>query len=199
MGWSDAAKHDVWRLFVAVDLPDEVKQRLALIRRTLQTSGWKARWTNPDIAHLTLKFIGDYPVDSIDTLRSALRESLGSARGFTIKTRSPGAFPNSRRPRVIWLGVGDAPGALARLVSTVEATTRTLGIEPDDRAFRPHLTIARVRPDESGTITDVDARFAELARADDIEFDVDHVTLYRSELGGGGPTYTVVERFDLRD
>ncbi len=199
MGQVDTAKHDVWRLFVAVDLPDEVKSRMVRIRRTLQSAGWKARWTDPDTAHLTLKFIGDFPVDSIETLRTSLRSELHSAGTFEIGTGSPGAFPNTRRPRVIWLGVADPSGSLAQVAAKIETSTRQLGIDPEERTFRPHLTVARVRPEESGTITDVDAHFAELAQSGPINFGVDHVTLYRSELRRGGPNYTVVERFELRN
>ncbi len=199
MSMIDSAKHDVWRLFVAADLPVEVKGRLEQIRRDLKSAGWKARWTNPDVAHLTLKFIGDYPVDSVEKLRSALSESLRSVRVFEVSTGSPGAFPNVRRPRVIWLGVEDRFGSLARTSASIETATRELGIEPEERAFRPHLTIARVRPEDGETITEIDARFGEFAREERIPFEVDHLTLYRSELGGAGTSYSVVERFDLRN
>ena len=93
----------------------------------------------------------------------------------------------------------DPSDSLAQIAAMIESSHVELGIDPEERPFRPHLTIARVRPEESGTITDVDARFAELARSGPIDFEVDHVTLYRSELGRGGPKYTAVERFDLRN
>jgi len=195
----DAAKPDVWRLFVAVDLPIEVKRRLEQVQRELKQASWRARWTNPENAHLTLKFIGDFAVDSVEALSSTLRESLRSEASFEIYTSAPGAFPNFHRPRVIWLGIEDRSGSLAKTANRIEVATRSLGIEPDERAFRAHLTIARVRPQDSGTITNVDKHFARIGRLDHLRFAVDHVTLYQSELNRSGPTYTVIERFELRN
>ena len=193
----DAAKHDVWRLFVAVDLPTDVKDRLVQITRALRDAGWRARWTKPETTHLTLRFFGNRPVESVAELQMVLRSVLTSETAFEVGTAEMGVFPNPRRPRVIWLGVQDGSGSLTRVARAIEVESRRLGIEPEGRPFQPHLTLARVEPDDRETIRNVDERFAELARMKPIRFDVGHVTLYRSELQRGGSIYTVVERFDF--
>ena len=198
MSSEDAAKHEVWRLFVAIDLPDDVKKRLEYIARILREAGWVARWTKPETTHLTLRFFGNRPLDSVAELRTRLRSVLMDEPVFELGTADVGVFPNSRRPRVIWLGVQDQTGTLARIARAIEAESRRLGIEPEERPFRPHLTIARLQPEDRRSVTNVDTQFAELACLRPLRFDVDHVTLYRSDLQRVGALYTVVERFDFR-
>ncbi len=142
------AKHEVWRLFIAVDLPDDVRVRLETIQKVLQTAGWQARWTEPERAHLTLRFFGNRPVESVERLEAGIRSVLTSERRFELRTAEMGVFPNWRRPRVIWLGIQDRSGALTRIAAAIESESRRLGIDPEEKPFRPHLTIARVRPEQ---------------------------------------------------
>ncbi len=191
------AKHEVWRLFIAVELPDDVRIRLEKIRRVLQSAGWQARWTRPETTHLTLKFFGNRPVDSVERLEAGIRSVLTSERRFELWTAEMGMFPNWRRPRVIWLGIQDRSGALTRIASAVELESRRLGIEPEERPFRPHLTIARVHPEQRESIQDVEEHFEQLGRLQPMRIAVNHLTLYRSDLRSNGPIYTAVERFGL--
>lgn len=197
MGSVNAATHDVWRLFVAVDLPDDVKLRLQHVRQRLESAGWQARWTRPDTMHLTLRFFGNQPVASIDLLKDCLRSALHGVAAFRLGTGSMGAFPDVRRPRVVWLGVDDRSGTLARTASDIEQASRELGIEPEERPFSPHLTVARVRPEDRMSISSVEQHFEALDRLPRLQIEVDHATLYRSELRRGGSIYTVVERFQF--
>jgi len=193
----NAAKDEVWRLFVAIDVPDEVKQRALQMRRALEADGWHARWVRPEALHLSLRFYGNQPVDSVPGLCERLRTASNTVRPFDLSTAGAGIFPNARRPRVIWLGVQDRSDTLARLAADIERESRAYGIEPETRPFRPHMTLARVRPEEITTIRDVDRHVADFERLASLAYRVDHISLIRSDLRREGPFYTVVERFDL--
>jgi 2'-5' RNA ligase len=197
MGGPNAAKDEVWRLFVAIDVPDEVKQRALELRRALEADGWRARWVRPEALHLSLRFYGNQPVDSVPGLIGRLRIAIHETRSFDLSTSGAGIFPNARRPRVIWLGVEDRSDTLARLAADIERESRAYGVEPETRLFRPHMTLARVRPEEIATIRDVERHFADFARLTPLRFEVDHCSLIRSVLRRDGPFYTVIERFDL--
>lgn len=147
MDGPNAAKDEVWRLFVAIDVPNEVKQRALQMRQALEADGWRARWVRPEALHLSLRFYGNQLVDSVPGLIERLRVGLNDAHPFDLSTSGAGIFPNARRPRVIWLGVEDRSGTLARITAAIERESRAYGIEPETRPFRPHMTLARVRPE----------------------------------------------------
>lgn len=195
----NAAKHDVWRLFVAIELPDEVKQRALHFRQGLESHGWHARWVRPEAMHLTLRFYGDRRVDSVDDLIAALHVAVADLPSFELRTSGPGVFPNPKRPRVIWLGVEDRSGTLQGMAAAIEGQSRLIGIEPEARPFRPHITIGRIRPEDSGSITAVEARLESLSRFEPIRVSIDQAVLIRSDLRREGPIYTAVERFMLKD
>src|SRR6185312_4044036 len=123
----DAAKQDVWRLFVAIELPDDVKQRALQIRRELETNGWRARWVRPEALHLSLRFYGNLPAGSVDGLVAQIHAAIDGEVEFDLRTSNLGVFPNPRRPRVIWLGVAEPAGILQRIATAIEQQSRTLG------------------------------------------------------------------------
>jgi 2'-5' RNA ligase len=193
----NVAKDELRRLFVAIDIPADVKERALEMRRALEADGWQARWVKPEALHLSLRFYGNQPVDSVPGLIERLRFATGAAHAFELRTASAGLFPNARRPRVIWLGVEDHTGTLAQIATSIERESRDYGIDPETRPFRPHMTLARVRPEEIATIHDISRHFAGFERLAPLRFEVDHCSLIRSELRREGPIYTVIERFDL--
>lgn len=197
MGGPNAANIEYWRLFVAIDVPEAVKQRALQMRRTLEAGGWRARWVRPEALHLSLRFYGNQPVDSVSGLIERLRSASYNAQPFELGTVGAGIFPNARRPRVIWLGVEDRSGTLERLATEIEHVSRAYGIEPETRPFRPHMTLARVRPEEIASIRDVERHFAGFEQLESLSFRVEHIALIRSDLRRDGPFYTVIERFDL--
>src|SRR5437870_3827882 len=139
------------RSFIAVELPPQVHALLTTVQEELRESlGGAAsaiRWVRPEGTHLTLQFLGDVPASSIERIEQALRAACASASPFTLKVEGLGAFPNPRRPRVIWVGLTGDPGALAALRSLHESVTgqmKTLGFRPDN-SFKPHLTLGRIR------------------------------------------------------
>ena len=126
------------RLFVAIELPEDVRQRIE--RMCADVPG--ARWAEPEQMHLTLRFIGE--VDG-DVFRE-IRESLGTVRAepFEMELRGVGHFPPRGEPRILWVGVQRSE-ELVRLRNRVESTLVRIGLEPEGRKFSPHITIARLK------------------------------------------------------
>ena len=194
---ASTATDEVWRLFAAVELPLAVRERLADVIRQLRGAGWHAKWVNPEATHLTLKFYGNVPLAGIPALGDALRTAVVSAGPIRVAAHGAGAFPNVRRPRVLWVGVEGDVAALQRLQGAIERASAKLGFPPEDRAFSPHLTVARIRPEDLGSLTRVPERLGEVGALPELPIPVAEVTLFRSRLGRTGATYSVVDQFPL--
>lgn len=134
------------RLFVALDLPEEVHHRLRDLIARLTKQCPDARWVRPEGMHITLKFIGHVDPAKADAIRLAL-QPIRSHAPVEMQIRGMGFFPNDRRPRVVWCGV-DATPNLAELAAQIERSLEPLGIEPESRAFTPHLTLARINAED---------------------------------------------------
>jgi len=189
---------DVWRLFAAIEIPPEVRDRVAAVRDRLRDAGWRAKWVNPEGTHLTLKFYGNVPVDDIPALREALRPAVATSRPFTIEAAGAGAFPNPRRPTGAVARCCRRCPSAGRAAAVRRAGQRGAGVSPRRSArFHPHLTLARVRPEDLGSLRDVERRLAEIGALPPLPIPVDRVTLFRSELRRTGAVYTVVDEFPL--
>jgi len=134
------------RLFVALDLPDEARRKLAGVIKQLQPKYRAAKWVRPEAMHLTLKFIGhaiaDGDTQKLADLQAALA-TVHSDRPVEAHYRGVGFFPNSRRPRVLWCGVV-ASHNLSKIAADIEAALAPLAIPREERTFVPHLTLARI-------------------------------------------------------
>lgn len=128
---------------IAIRIDPEIRERVAEWRAGL----WKAcphfQWTDPRWYHVTLKYLGDIQSYRGDYVRRALARAAESTPSFSMRIRAIGFFPPSGAPRVVWMGVQEPTGALARCRAAVEAATAATGFESDPRPFRPHLTVAR--------------------------------------------------------
>jgi len=188
---------DKIRIFIAVPIPDEVRQVVGEVEDDLRQAGADVKWVAPGNVHITLKFLGNILVDSVDVLLRALADGLRDARSFEVMIAGTGTFPHGRRaPRVVWIGMEEGKERLAEIAGSVEEICFRLGYEKEDRPFRPHLTIGRVRRG-SGNL----ARLGE--RVEEVEFkplklEVNRVNLVRSKLSPRGPAYTVLESFTLK-
>lgn len=185
------------RLFIAINLPADVRDRIHEAAAPLREVAPDIAWTPPDRLHLTLKFLGDRPESDLAPLGDLLR-SVGTRHAtMPLVVEGGGAFPSLARPRIIWAGVGAEP-RLELLHHDVEAACAELGFELEGRPFRPHLTLGRAR----GGVDSPAARVAisRAARQIDLreEIDVESVDLMRSEPGPGGPRYTRLAAGALR-
>lgn len=131
------------RLFVAINFSETLRQDLWSAIETLRASALPVRWVKPEAMHLTLKFLGEVAADRQDQLADALQHAAGTSRPVTVTVGELGAFPDARRPRVLWAGVSPEPG-LELLQHQVEQAFAPLGFPPEGRPFRPHLTLGRV-------------------------------------------------------
>lgn len=188
------------RSFVAVELGEEVKQRLAEIQRQLKTMtpGGVVRWVQPDSIHVTLKFLGDVPEERIRAIVAALERECAPVAPLAFTVAGAGCFPNARRPNVVWIGVEDPVGQLAALQRAVERALNPLGYPPEGRPFKPHLTLGRV----NRSVSDADLRkVGELVSGLRVahlgQVQVAEVVLMRSDLSPAGARYTPLARIPL--
>jgi len=141
------------RLFVALDLPEAVREALHELIARLKPECRSAKWVRPEAMHVTLKFIGEVDAARLDSIRVALA-TVDSAQPVDMHFRGLGFFPNERRPRVLWCGV-QASANLAELAADVDRALVPLGIAAESREFVPHLTLARFRA-EGGSPSELD-------------------------------------------
>jgi len=183
------------RLFVAVELSEACKRALLRTQRLLSAFDRMARWTRAEQMHLTLSFLGETPEDRVASVCSVLEAACGAVGPFEIKMHRAGCFPPRGRVRIVWVGV-NAPGdMLNRTQRLIDHRLRQIGMTRDERAFAAHLTIGRVRSDDSdGGLRTAVARVpvARVAQC------VSAVALMESNLDSGGAVYMPVGRWPLR-
>ena len=187
-----------WRVFCAVELPEEVRARAAssIAHLRAQAPHVRASWERPEKLHLTLKFIGEIePARALGDLVRALEASASSVAPFAISIEGTGAFPPKGVPRVLWLGVSDREGGLARLQQRLEDECARRHFARDERPFHPHLTVARMRaPAGARELAALHQQTPFKTEA----FNVSEIVLMRSELGAQGSRYTALSRHALR-
>ena len=191
-----AAGQGTVRVFIALDLPPSAKEQLAGVIATLRRAiPAGVRWVDPAGIHLTLKFLGNVDAGLVGPILEALQPGpVGFDRGpFPLHLEGLGVFPNQREPRVLWAGVGGAMPDLADLQQRVDASIATLGFARENRPFRPHLTLGRVRDGvEPAARREIGAVIAEQAGAlsPDYAWRADEIHLIRSNLTPQGAIYT---------
>ncbi len=184
------------RAFVALGLPDAVREALAAEQQALRGALGRASWTRPEGIHLTLHFLGDLTADEVAALGDALPGACADVAPFEVAVTGLGVFPQPRRPRVLWAGI-EAPPALAALHAATADALRACGLPVEGRRFRPHLTLARFRQRLSRQGLSSLVAILEEDRGGYGRFGADRVRLYRSELLPGGARYTVLHEARL--
>ena len=175
------------RAFTAIHLTLEVRDYLGQLVAELaeQVPYRTVRWVKPDRMHLTLRFIGETEKNLIPQIGHALDEIAGRQPQFSLFLDGFGCFPNCQRPRVLWAGVGGDVDAASRLKEEIDAALVPLGWELENRPFRPHLTVGRVK--DSRQLAS--QRWPETLQS--LAIPVDSIHLIESELTPSGPIYTV--------
>jgi len=189
------------RAFIAVPLSQAILDRISRIQRRLQdrVPPRSVRWVRTSGIHLTLKFLGDVSTDKIPVLESALQTIADIAPGCTFTVNGLGCFPNSNRPRVIWVGIEEPSGRLAALQDAVEETTVPFGFEREDRGFKPHLTVGRLsRRASRADVASVGALVARTEVGTLGEAVADRFILIQSVLKPSGAEYTPLREFRLQ-
>lgn len=173
------------RAFYAVEVTATPPIRKLLTR--LRVLGGRLRPVASEQLHLTLKFLGTVPDEWAPELERILQQSVAGESACTLQFRGLGAFPNERRPAVVWIGVEPQP-VLTRIVQRLESAVAALGIAPETRPFQPHLTVLRIRARPPAALFEM---FPEHTATDFGEVPVHAVELVRSELSAEGAVHTV--------
>lgn len=184
------------RTFIAIEIPDEIKQQLTEVQQRLKGTGIEAGWPRPEGIHLTLKFLGEVPESLVPEINNALIRSTEGIGRFRLEIRGAGAFPNARNARVAWIGVSGDTDTLNRLQAAIENVLEPLGLAREVKPFKPHLTLARVKhiPSRQKWLSELEG-LKEIRLAG---FEVQSISLMKSELKRTGAEYTQVARVELR-
>jgi 2'-5' RNA ligase len=185
------------RVFCAVELPaavrDAAAEHVARLRRDFP--GARASWPRTASLHVTLKFLGEIGAGRVEELSSAARAASAALEPFELSVEGAGTFPPSGAARVLWLGIRDETGRLARLYRQLEDECATAGFGRESRAFKPHLTLARLRPSPDALAVSEAHRRTPFGPH---RFRASELVVLRSELAPGGSRYTPLSRHAFR-
>lgn len=179
------------RLFVALDPPDAVRRRIAALEAELERSaghaGREIRWLPAENVHLTLQFLGAVPEPRVVEVAAAVAAAAAAGLPLALEVRGAGGFPNARRPRVVWLGLGGDVPALAAIVQDLGRRLAPLGFPPEERPFSPHLTVGRARDGRGAP--GLGGALAHVAEAEGVAWRAHDLVLFESHLSPKGPRY----------
>ena len=178
------------RAFIAITPPTTLQQTVAEVRQVFQRLALPWRWVTPDHIHLTLRFLGNVPDESVISLFHAMEHAAQGQTVFPLRAKALGCFPHPARPRVLWVGLDDPSQALERLNERLTVALTPLGFPPEDRPLHPHLTLARVQNvRRSSQLLPVLQTYQ---NRDFGEFLVTQVHLMQSQLQRGGALHTIL-------
>jgi len=178
------------RSFLAIELPEPILRKIEEVEADLKSAHADARWVSPEKIHLTLKFFGNIEASRIDSIFKSIEEPVRTTQPFSLKVQGVGAFPNMKSPRVIWMGLVNGSQILISFQKEIEAQLEKIGFQPEDRPFRPHLTLARVK--SSRGRNDLVGRMEKHKEEEFGDFQVERVILFKSDLKPSGPIYTAL-------
>lgn len=184
------------RTFVAIPLPAECQSMLDQMQRELRACSAEVGWAAIPSIHLTLKFLGEVNPEVLPKLAESLEAACESEQGFELRLHGLGCFPNQKSPRVIWCRIDGNTEALLRLQQKMEAACNEIGFPPEERAFKPHLTLGRVKGKRNlQPLLDCIKIGSGLERS----FRADHFNIYQSILKPQGAVYSVLKTITLRE
>ena len=177
------------RSFLAFELPESVKKIVTRISGEIRKSALDVRWVRPEFIHLTVVFMGPVYSEQIAPMAERLKAVCSNHRPFRISLKPMGCFPNSRNPRVIWLGLDGDLERMSCFRDELQQALSPFGIKEEDRAFRPHLTLGRFKKPGKGRM-ELDQLLAAYRDLSSPACTLDELVLFRSDLKPGGAVYT---------
>ena len=185
----------VIRTFVAVLIAEDLKRRVSEVQERLKKLAPDVKWVAPENFHVTLKFLGDVSEDALPDVFAAVEDAARGFSPFDLSLCGLGAFPSPRKARVVWAGIEDGREPLRELASAVEASLAELNFEKEDREFKSHITIGRVKFSKfldrlAQGIDEIDAGDMGVQR-------VTSVAVMRSDLQREGPVYSPLRVIEL--
>ena len=179
------------RLFVALEIPSEVRENLAAMIAALQATSKEPRWVRPGNLHVTLKFLGEVQETKLDAVRTALAQ-IRSAEPVALAFRGLGFFPSEKHPRVFWAGI-EASTNLRKLAGDIDEAMETQGIPREQRPYSPHLTLARF--ERAGVPEKLRSGIEENAQRNFGTLRTNEFHLIQSKLKFSGAEYTTLASF----
>ena len=180
------------RVFLALDLDQPVKTQLIRLQGRLAKVGPDVRWVRSEHIHLTMKFLGDLPDNTAADVCRLCQNVSADFEPFEFEVAGAGCFANYGRPRVLWVGVVDPSGSVRRLHERIERTLAPLGLRRELRAFKPHVTLGRVRSGQNAQELRDQVKKNEKFEAGIAQ--AKEITIYSSQLSPDGPLHTVIGR-----
>lgn len=182
------------RAFLAIELPRDIRDLIEGGKEGMRPAMRGIRWTRAEGMHLTVKFFGDLFPDDVDRVSEIVGKNSRDVVPMKLTLGSPGGFPDLKRPRVLWLGVGGETGRLEALQAAIERDLEACGFPVEKRSFKAHLTLGRARA--HGGIIPGTGDLPEMAEdLSEHRFDARDLILFGSELKPGGAVYTKLARF----
>jgi 2'-5' RNA ligase len=188
------------RTFIAIELPQEIKDSLSRIQAQLKSSGADVKWVEPKNIHLTLKFLGEIDEKRLEKISAILEEVAKEKGTFALRIASCGAFPKINSPRVIWVGVDKGNRETEEIARGLEERIAKVGIPKEDRPFSSHITLGRTRsPTNRQSLAEVLNKLAVDFAKENLEFKATKITLFKSTLTPKGPIYEVLKEASLKE
>jgi 2'-5' RNA ligase len=182
------------RTFIAIDLGKSIRDRLISLQESLAEAGPDVKWVEPDNLHLTLLFLGEVDDRELPAVCRAVQEAVAERPAFEVSVEGAGCFPNPRRPRILWLGIGKGVQEVVAVHDALEEPLLDLGCyRREERKYTPHVTLGRLKGEGRST----DALSRALAKVQGYqagEATVREIQVIASQLTPAGPNYSVLGR-----
>jgi 2'-5' RNA ligase len=183
------------RTFLAIDLGEEARARLISLQEELATIATDVNWVEPDNLHLTLLFLGEVQGREVLGICRTAQRAVAKLPVFNMKVEGAGAFPNARRPRTLWVGIGAGAEEVRAVHDAIEAPLlEEGGYRRETRGYVPHVTLGRVKGEQPDELATALVKHQTWSAG---EVTVYEVKVMTSELTRDGPVYTVLGRAKL--
>jgi 2'-5' RNA ligase len=184
------------RCFLAFELPEDIKAIVTRVSGEIRKSSLDVRWVRPEFIHLTVVFMGDIESEQVSVMGEPLRVVCLDHSPFTISLKPMGCFPNSRNPRVIWLGIDGDLDRMSRFRDDLQQALSPFGVKEEERAFRPHLTLGRFKKPGKRQM-ELEQLLAKYHDLSSPACTLGELVLFRSDLKPGGAVYTKMTSWAL--
>jgi 2'-5' RNA ligase len=168
---------------------------LTRLQSELQKTNADAKWIEPQNIHLTLKFLGDIPVEILPRIEQTITEIASRSAPFNVSLTEIGAFPDAKRPRTIWVGAKDDTGTLAGIAGAIKSAMINLGVEQEEHDFVAHITLGRIRGLRAQSR--LSKALPTVSVTADLAQTVERLSLLKSQLSSEGPAYEVLNTYPL--
>jgi 2'-5' RNA ligase len=183
------------RAFIAFPLPELITTRICDIQERLKSYRLPVRWVKPENVHLTLKFLGEISLSTIDGIAEVIEATVRDFSPLILFTNGLGVFPGIKKPRVIWIGISGDIKPLSEIQANLETNLEIKGFAKENRPFKSHLTLGRVKGDiHPENLIDILRSFSDFSSE---PFEAGELVLYKSELKPSGALYTKLQTLYL--